>query len=189
MSKKWGGTAPPTFKSGGAVAPPCPPPCPTPLHDIVLLIHSLLIPGLQIQCDRSGYVVGETVTCNCSSEIEHSTVKWRKQDLTNPEQEGDGVSSGDALAGVVAHALSSSGDYASSGDDVLSVVFLTVGPVTTDSQGEVFTCLTNSSCVAQEKTLTVDITSKCVSTVYSKTSEERTIWDRGFCPLFGGCPL
>ena len=24
---------------------------------------------------------------------------------------------------------------------------------------------------------------------YSKTSEERTIWDWGFCPLFGGCPL
>ena len=24
---------------------------------------------------------------------------------------------------------------------------------------------------------------------YSKTSEERTLWGRPFCPLFGGCPL
>ena len=24
---------------------------------------------------------------------------------------------------------------------------------------------------------------------YSKTSEERTLWDCGLCPLFGGCPL
>ena len=23
---------------------------------------------------------------------------------------------------------------------------------------------------------------------YSKTSEERTLWDRGLCPLFRGCP-
>ena len=75
-------------------------------------------------------MVGETVTCNCSSEIEHSTVNWREH-----QQVGDGVS---------------------------SVVFVTVGPVTTDSQGEVFTCLMNSSCVAQEKTLTVDVTSKLV---------------------------
>ena len=81
-------------------------------------------------------MIGETVTCNCSSEIEHSTVNWREQDLTNPEQAGDGVP---------------------------SVVSLTVGPVTTDSQGEVFTCLMNSSCVAQEKTLTVDVISKLVS--------------------------
>ena len=27
------------------------------------------------------------------------------------------------------------------------------------------------------------------SNVYSKTSEERTSWDRGLCPLFGGCPF
>ena len=27
-----------------------------------------------------------------------------------------------------------------------------------------------------------------LSTIYSKTSEERTLWDRGLCPLFGGCP-
>ena len=81
-------------------------------------------------------MVGETVTCNCSSEIEHSTVTWCEQDLTNPGQAGDGVP---------------------------AVVFLTVGPVTTDSQGEVFTCVMNSSCVAQEKTLTVDVTSKFVS--------------------------
>ena len=25
--------------------------------------------------------------------------------------------------------------------------------------------------------------------VYSRTSEQRTLWDRGLCPLFGGCPL
>ena len=25
--------------------------------------------------------------------------------------------------------------------------------------------------------------------VYSGTSEERTLWERHFCPLFGGCPL
>ena len=62
-------------------------------------------------------MVGKTVTCNCSSEIEHSTFKWHEQDLTNPEQAGDGVS---------------------------SVVFLTADPVTTDSQGEVFTCVMNS---------------------------------------------
>ena len=80
-------------------------------------------------------MVGETVTCNCYSEIEHSTVNWREQDLTNPEQAGDGVP---------------------------SVVFLTVGPVTTDSQGEVFTCLMNSSCVAREKTRIVDVTSKYI---------------------------
>ena len=91
------------------------------------------IEGLQIECDRSDFVVGGTVTCNCSSEIEHSTVNWREQDLTNPEQAGSGVP---------------------------SVVSLTVGPVTTDSQGEVFTCVMNSSCVAQEKTLTIDVTSK-----------------------------
>ena len=24
---------------------------------------------------------------------------------------------------------------------------------------------------------------------YSETSEERTLWERHFCPLFGGCPL
>ena len=24
---------------------------------------------------------------------------------------------------------------------------------------------------------------------YNKTSKERTLWDRGLCPLFGGCPL
>ena len=24
---------------------------------------------------------------------------------------------------------------------------------------------------------------------YSGTSEERTLWERHFCPLFGGCPL
>ena len=24
---------------------------------------------------------------------------------------------------------------------------------------------------------------------YSGTSEERTLWERPFCPLFGGCPL
>ena len=28
-----------------------------------------------------------------------------------------------------------------------------------------------------------------MSSIYSKTSEERTLWDRGLCPLFGGCPL
>jgi len=26
-------------------------------------------------------------------------------------------------------------------------------------------------------------------TNYSRTSEQRTLWDRGFCPLFRGCPL
>jgi len=25
--------------------------------------------------------------------------------------------------------------------------------------------------------------------IYSRTSEQRTLWDRGFCPLFRGCPL
>ena len=24
---------------------------------------------------------------------------------------------------------------------------------------------------------------------YSRTSEQRTLWDHGFCPLFRGCPL
>ena len=24
--------------------------------------------------------------------------------------------------------------------------------------------------------------------VYSRTSEQRTLWERVFCPLFGGCP-
>ena len=24
---------------------------------------------------------------------------------------------------------------------------------------------------------------------YSGTSEERTLWEQHFCPLFGGCPL
>ena len=86
----------------------------------------LFVPGLQIECDRSEFVVSETVNCSCSSEIEHSTVKWREQDAPSADN-----------------------------------VFLTI-PVTTDSQGEVFTCLMNSSCVAQEKTLTVDVTSKCV---------------------------
>ena len=28
-----------------------------------------------------------------------------------------------------------------------------------------------------------------VSMIYSKTSEERMLWGRPFCPLFGGCPL
>ena len=27
-----------------------------------------------------------------------------------------------------------------------------------------------------------------VKCLYNKTSEERTLWDRGLCPLFGGCP-
>ena len=103
------------------------------IDNMQILEFMLFAPGLQIQCDRSEFVVGATVTCNCSSEIEPSTVNWREQDLTNPEQAGDGVP---------------------------SVVFLTVGPVTTDSQGEVFTCVMNSSCVPQEKTLTVDVTSK-----------------------------
>ena len=25
--------------------------------------------------------------------------------------------------------------------------------------------------------------------IYSGTSEERTLWEQHFCPLFGGCPL
>ena len=31
---------------------------------------------------------------------------------------------------------------------------------------------------------------KCVGThiVYSGTSKQRTLWERVFCPLFGGCP-
>ena len=24
--------------------------------------------------------------------------------------------------------------------------------------------------------------------VYSRASEQRTLWERAFCPLFGGCP-
>jgi len=28
-----------------------------------------------------------------------------------------------------------------------------------------------------------------ITLLYSRTSEQRTLWDRGFCPLFRGCPL
>ena len=24
--------------------------------------------------------------------------------------------------------------------------------------------------------------------IYSRASEQRTLWERAFCPLFGGCP-
>ena len=40
-------------------------------------------------------------------------------------------------------------------------------------------------CAASDSRQTV----KMIAVVYSGTSEERTLWERHFCPLFGGCPL
>ena len=40
-----------------------------------------------------------------------------------------------------------------------------------------------------QKTLRADVRLLSPYLLYSKTSEERTLWDRGLCPLFGGCPL
>ena len=35
----------------------------------------------------------------------------------------------------------------------------------------------------------IDVFHAHVQCVYSGTSEERTLWEQHFCPLFGGCPL
>ena len=40
-----------------------------------------------------------------------------------------------------------------------------------------------------QKTLRADVRLLSPYLLYSKSSEERTLWDRGLCPLFGGCPF
>ena len=36
--------------------------------------------------------------------------------------------------------------------------------------------------------MTIANSSSIIKKVYSRTSEERTLWEQAFCPLFRGCP-
>ena len=89
------------------------------------IVISIAYKGLQIQCDSSEFIVGESVECNCSSDLDPISIEWY-QGSTVIQQIFDNTSASITI------------------------------PVTTDSEGSVYTCLATSSCGTQEKTVTVN---------------------------------
>ena len=77
-------------------------------------------------------MVGQTVTCSCSSDITSSSMNWYSSSSLLPLHSGTS-----------------------------SVRSLTI-PVTTDIEGEVYTCSMSNSCGDQEKFITVSIIGMCI---------------------------
>ena len=108
-------------------------------------------------------MVGETVTCNCYSDIGSSTVRWYEGDHQSiwPEDVGSGSGSsgsGSSGSGSRGSGGSSSGGSGSGGSDsvITSTGSITI-PVTTDRHGQVYTCSMSSSCGTQETSVTLDV--------------------------------
>ena len=99
----------------------------THMNNNIVVILNLLYIGLQIQCSSSEFIVGESVECSCSSDLDPISIEWY-QGNTSLQQRSDNTGTNITI------------------------------PVTTDSEGSVYTCLVESSCGTQQKTVTLNTT-------------------------------
>ena len=96
------------------------------------LSHAYSYLGLQVSCDQSGFVIGETVTCSCSSDILYTSLSWYQGNTTSSS--------------------------ISSGVDDSNITIL----VTTDTYGDVHTCRMSTPCGNQEDSFTVNFAGACM---------------------------
>ena len=84
---------------------------------------------MQFECSQNEFVVGETVNCSCSSNKKSSSNKWYRGNSSIPLNTG----------------ISEDGAQ------------LTI-PVTTDIEGDMYTCSVSISCWEWKDTITVSVT-------------------------------
>lgn len=118
-------------------------------------------------CTGSGeFIVGEVVTCSCTSDIGADTVQWYREDAA-VESDGSGE-------GAITYSSASS-----------RLNSLTI-PVTTDNQGEIYTCAISGACGKHERNVTVHATGTAIYTDTEFIAGSRGVQGSPPPPLYYG---
>jgi len=95
--------------------------------------------GVQMVCNNSNFFVGQVIKCTCSSDLQPITIEWYKQDQSDPFCSHNITQYNQNFNGT---------SYA-------------LVKASTEDQGKLLTCIANTLYGSQNKSLIMDVQSRC----------------------------